>query len=163
MNAVDTRKVATRRQVRFATLDDVAQDVDNIVTAYHQDNLTTLGNWTPGQTLAHLAAWIEYGYVGYPLRSPPWFVRIILRRMLRRYLDRGMPSGVRIPGQPSGTVGQDEMPVDDAAARLKTALRRLKNNEACTYDSPAFGPMTHTDRIRLNLRHAELHLSFLSY
>jgi hypothetical protein len=29
--------------------------------------------------------------------------------------------------------------------------------------SPAFGPMNHEDRTQFNLRHAELHLSFLQF
>ncbi len=37
---------------------------------------------------------------------------------------------------------------------------RLKNGEPCTHDSPAFGALSHEDRIRLNLRHAELHLGY---
>lgn len=51
----------------------------------------------------------------------------------------------------------------DAAERLLVALRRLEQRQQADYDSPAFGPMSHEDRVRLNLRHAELHLGYLSY
>ena len=151
-----------RRKLRFETIESVLADVDAVVAAAHAGQLQVLGNWTPGQVLAHLAAWIEYGYEGYPLKAPPWILRVLLRFMLPGMLKKGMRPGVKIPGVSGGTVGQDDQPIDQAAARLKQAFGRLKNGEKCSYNSPAFGAMSHEDRIRLNLRHAELHLSFLS-
>jgi hypothetical protein len=111
--------------------------------------------------MAHLAAWIEYGYDGYPVKSPPWFIRYILRLRLKQMLESGMPRGVKIPGIPGGTVGAEDMPFDQGIARFKKALQRLEAREEAPYDSPAFGKMSHDDRIRLNLRHAELHLGYL--
>lgn len=154
-------KVTGRRDLQFESIHDVLQDIDRIVSAHRAGTLKALGNWTPGQILAHLAAWIEYGYEGYPVKAPPWMVRFILKRMLGRFLKRGIPRGVRIPGIPQGTVGQDDMPLEEAAKRLRGAFERLSNDKSCMYASPAFGPMSHEDRIRLNLRHAELHLGFL--
>jgi len=46
-------------------------------------------------------------------------------------------------------------------ARVPWVLRLLESDELARYDSPAFGPMSHQERVALNLRHAELHLSFL--
>ena len=112
---------------------------------------------------AHVAAWIEYGYEGYPIRQPPWFIRWILRWQLKKYLRDGMPKGVRIPGVEKGTFGMDEMQTLEAAERLKVSFQRLQSGEAAKFHSPAFGEMSHEDRIRLNLRHAELHLGFLNY
>ncbi len=80
-----------------------------------------------------------------------------------RLLKNGMKPGARIPGLSAGTVGQDDQPLDQAADRLKKAFLRLQNGEQAKYDSPGFGAMSHEDRIKLNLRHAELHLSFLKY
>ena len=57
----------------------------------------------------------------------------------------------------------DEMETIAAADRLKSAFERLQSGEPAKYDSPAFGKMSHEDRIELNLRHAELHLGFLVY
>jgi hypothetical protein len=62
-----------------------------------------------------------------------------------------------------GTTGIDDMESQAAAQRLLAALTRLKSPELAPHASPAFGPMSHEDRIRLNLRHAELHLGHLSY
>ena len=49
--------------------------------------------------------------------------------------------------------------VDEALARLRTALERLKS-EAPQAPNVIFGPLTHNEWIALNLRHAELHLGF---
>jgi hypothetical protein len=86
---------------------------------------------------------------------------MILRMMVPSILNKGMPAGKKIPGISAGTIGQDDQSLDQAAARLRAAFLRLRNGEQCSYHSPAFGPMSHEDRIRLNLRHSELHLSFL--
>jgi hypothetical protein len=122
-----------------------------------------VGTWTPGQILGHLAAWIEYGYEGYPMNPPPWFIRLFLRWQVKKYLQRGMPSGVRIPKVEAGTYGTEAMPTQEGAERLRSALVLLQRGEPTKYHSPAFGPMSHEDRIELNLRHAELHLSFLQF
>ena len=70
---------------------------------------------------------------------------------------------MRIPKVAAGTFGVDVMPLAEGAARLRKAVARLQAGEPARYDSPAFGPMNHEERIQLNLRHAELHLSFLRW
>ncbi len=159
---MDTRSVDHRR-LRFESIGDVLAEIDRIAQADDEGRLQTTGNWTPGQIMAHIAAWIEYGYEGYPIGPPPWFVRWIIRWQLKKYLRDGMPAGVRIPKVENGTFGMDDMPTREAADRLKKAFRRLESGEPAKFHSPAFGEMNHDDRIRLNFRHAELHLGFLDY
>ena len=159
----NTRTVREFRRLRFASVEDCAAEVERIVDADLAGRLRVTGNWTPGQILAHVAAWIEYGYNGFPIARPPFFIRWFLRLRLRKMLEQGMPRGVRIPGVKQGTTGMDEMETAAAADRLQQALERLNSGEAAKYDSPAFGAMSHDDRIRLNLRHAELHLGYLAY
>jgi hypothetical protein len=160
---VETGKIKNHRSLRFESVEDALAEIDRIQSADGRGALKTVGNWTPGQILSHVAAWIEYGYDGYPLKPPPFFIRWILKWQVKKYLRDGMPKGVRIPGVPEGTYGADDIPTPAAAARLRQAFLRLKNGEPARFDSPAFGRMSHDDRIRLNLRHAELHLGFLSY
>jgi len=151
------------RRLRFESLDDCAAEVRRVIEADREGRLRAVGSWTPGQVLAHVAAWIEYAYVGFPIQPPPFFVRWFLRWRLKSMLERGMPRGVRIPGVPGGTAGADDMPTAQAAERLLAALARLGSAEPAPFDSPAFGPLSPADRIRLNLRHAELHLGHLVY
>ena len=152
-----------RRKLHFDNLNQLMSELDRIEQADQASRIKLVGNWTLGQILSHIAAWIEYGYVGYPVKPPPFFIRWILKFMLGKYLKSGMPTGIKIPGTKEGTFGQDDVPVAQALERLRINIERLKAREPAKFDSPAFGPMSHDDRIALNLRHAELHLSFVSY
>lgn len=150
-----------RRKLTFKSLDELLIDLQRLEDAERAGKLRATGHWTPGEILSHLAAWVEYGYEGYPLGKPPFFLRWILKRMLPGMLRNGMRPGVRIPGAKAGTYGQEKVSTSEGFRRYRVALARLKQNEPCPFDSPAFGPMSMEDRVRLNLRHAELHLSFL--
>ena len=154
---------AERRKLWFDSIDDVFSELERIENADANGRLAATGAWTPGQILSHLAAWIDYAYDGFPMKPAPWPIRVLLRWQLKKYLRQGMPSGVRIPKVPEGTFGAKDLPLDEAAARFRAALKRLKSDEPAGYDSPAFGALSHEQRIQLNLRHAELHLSFLRY
>jgi hypothetical protein len=155
-------KPVPRRALSLATIEDAIAELGRIEAAEHRGSLRATGNWTPGQIMAHLAAWIEYGWEGYPMKSPPWVIRWAMKLILRRILRVGMTSGVRIPGVAGGTTGADAMETLAGIERLRSALRRLAAAEPVRFESPAFGPITQADRVRLQLRHAELHLSFLS-
>ena len=159
---IETSTPSERRHLSFATAEDVLNDIDKILAAELGGRLRTIGTWTPGQIMAHVAAWIDYGYIGYPVKAPPFFIRWILRLKLKQILAKGMPAGIRIPGVKDGTIGQDPMTSAEAATRLKRSFLRLANGEQCPFESPGFGAMSHEQRIKLNLRHAELHLSFIN-
>lgn len=157
---VNTGKVQDRRTLRFESIDAVLADVDKIVASEKAGRLRRVGNWTAGQTFNHVATWINFGYDGYPMRVP-WFIRMIIKMKLKTFLSKGMDAGVKIPGSPGGTYATEPLSVDEGAKKLKQTLARLKNGEPAKFDSPAFGKMPEEMRVRLNLRHAELHLSFL--
>lgn len=163
MAAFVSSKPVARRTVRLADLDAYRAEVDRVMAAEQSGKLQAVGNWTAGQVLAHLAAWIEYAYVGFPISPPPWPIRFILKTFIKKkYLRDGMSAGVKIPGVPDGTVGQDQMATLEAAERLKRAIVRMRS-EPPRYPSPAFGNLSQDEFVRINLRHAELHLGFLTY
>ena len=89
----------------------------------------------------------------------PFTLRMILRLIRNRFVAKGMPAGVRIRNIPGGTLGLDELPADEALARYRAAMERLRRSPP-TMPNPILGPLTHEQWIQLNLRHAELHLSF---
>jgi hypothetical protein len=161
LTMINTRK-AIRRPLRFESVDDLLAELDRIETANLAGTIRATGNWTVGQILAHLAAWVEYGWDGYPIKAPPLAIRWVLKWMLPGMLRDGMKVGVKIPGVAAGTTAADPMETSEAIERYRTALGRLARGEPVRYDSPAFGPMSDADRTRLQLRHAELHLGFLS-
>lgn len=158
--AADTTKTPGRRSLRFRTINDVLADMDRIVAAEEAGTLRQSGNWTAGQAFGHIAAWMNYAYDGYPFKVP-WFIRLILRIRVRKYLRDGLPTGVRIPKVKGGTYATQALSTEEGAAQLRRALARLAGDEPATYDNPAFGKASDEDRIALNLRHAELHLGFL--
>jgi hypothetical protein len=157
---VDTAKAAGRRMLRFESIDQVMADVDRLVEAERAGRLQRLGNWTLGQTLGHLATWVEYGYIGCPLKVP-FFIRWILRLRKQTFLYGPMKAGVKIPGVAGGTLATQPVPLEEAFEHLRRMMERLKS-EAPTAPSPIFGKLTHEEGIAINLRHAELHLGFLS-
>lgn len=151
-----------RRSLRFNSIDEVAADLAAIAAADRAGTLRAVGNWTPGQVLSHVANWINYAYDGFPLKPAPWPIRMILRLRLKSMLAGRMPAGARIPGVEGGTAGADRVTAEEGIRRLQRALQRLASNEPAPHDSPGFGKLTDEQRVLLNLRHAELHLSFLS-
>jgi hypothetical protein len=66
---------------------------------------------------------------------------------------------MRIGRIPDGTVGLDVLSTDEGLSRFRTAMQRLRDTPP-TMNNPVFGPLTHDQWVQLNLRHAELHLSF---
>lgn len=162
MGTIDTGKGEGRRTPRFENFAEVLRDLDALHAGIAAGTLRTVGNWSAAQVFNHLAAFMEYPFNGYPpeIASPAWFVRFVMKFMRRKMCFGQMPSGVKIPRVKGGTVGFDDSPVDAAEARLRAAIDRL-DREAPTRPSPLFGPMSHEEWKGLNLRHCELHLSFL--
>jgi hypothetical protein len=158
---INTR-TAERRPLRFDTLGDLLREVDRIVAAERAGQLRRTGNWTTGQTFGHLAAWMEYPYVGFPPEAhPPWLVRVILKMFRERLLRKTMSPGMKLGRIPGGTLGVEVMSAEAGEKRLRDAIARLQRREPAVHHSPALGAMTDDERIALNLRHAELHLGFL--
>jgi hypothetical protein len=155
---VDTRAIPNRRPLRFSSIDDALADVAHLVEADRHGRLKSLGNWTLGQTLGHLATWADFSYTGPPIK-PPWFIKLLLRFRKKRFLYGAMPAGVHIPKVEGGTFGTEPLSTDEGLARFRRAYERLKS-EAPAKPHLLFGPLKHEEWIAGNLRHAELHLSF---
>jgi hypothetical protein len=153
-------KAVERRSLRFASLDEAVADVDRLLAAEVAMKLRHTGNWELGQALGHVATWAEFPFVGYPPEvRAPLPVRMILRTMRGTILNKGMMTGVKIGKIPGGTLGLEKIDCGTGADRFRAAFGRLKS-QCPTTVNPVFGLLTHDQWIQLNLRHAELHLSF---
>ncbi len=161
MEMVSTRKASGRRVLRFASLDDLLADVDRLAAADRDGSVRRLGNWTVGQSLGHIAAWMDYGFDGYPM-AVPWFIRILGRIIKKRAVLAPMRAGFRLPKTVDGTHATEIISVDEGLRRLAAAAQRLKA-QSPTMPNPVFGSLSHQQWIDLNLRHAELHLSFFAF
>src|SRR5882757_9833393 len=104
--SIDTGKQADRRKLRFETLPEMRRDLDALDAAHKSGRIRRTGNWTEGEIFTHLAAFINYGYDGYPREvSPPWLLAVLFIRPRRaKYLNVGFPAGVKIPGTKKGTI-----------------------------------------------------------
>jgi hypothetical protein len=150
-----------RRPLRFESIDQAIAEAEQLVAAEREGRLTSVGNWNLGQILGHLATWANFAFDGYPREvHAPFFVRCIVRMFRGQILRKGMMAGVRIGKVPGGTLGIEEFEAQEGLERFVAAMNRLKASSP-TAKNPVFGKMTHEQWIALNLRHAELHMSFL--
>jgi hypothetical protein len=157
---IDTKHVTDVRTLKFASSDDVLADATRLVEAERAGTLRRTGNWTLGQTFAHVAAFMDFPYDGYPPNlRPPWFVKALGPLLKRRFLYGRLPRGVKIPKVPGGTVGADNVPSDEGFARLKRSWARL-DAAPPNVPNPVFGKLTHEEWKTLHCRHAELHFGF---
>ncbi|HEX4796274.1 MAG TPA: DUF1569 domain-containing protein [Humisphaera sp.] len=149
-----------RRKLRFETVAELLADVDRLEEAQETGRIRPLGNWDFGKTLNHLATWAEFAFAPCPI-SAPFFVRWFFRLQKRKLLSAPMKSGAKIPHVPGGTLGIESADWEQALPRYRRAMERLAA-EAPTQPSVIFGKISQRECIDLNLRHAELHLSFLA-
>lgn len=156
---IDTSQVKDRRPVRFETIEQAIADAQAISVAANDGRLRRLGNWSAGQAFGHVAAWINFAYDGYPGAPSPEFAAAARARR-DDVLQKGMVQGVRFGAvAPDGTWGTDDMLLADGLNRLRNAWARLRRSPP-DVEHPFFGDLSHSDWIRLNLRHAELHQGF---
>ncbi|MFM9958230.1 MAG: DUF1569 domain-containing protein [Phycisphaerales bacterium] len=153
-------KKSKHRMMRLRSLADLEREVDRLAALERAGRLMYTGNWTLGQTLGHLAAWIDFFYTGFPMPKPPALMRLVMPLFKGRFLNGTMPKGMRIPKVSGGTLGTEALTTEQGLVKFKGALGRLKGGDVPRYPSPVLGPMTLDEVTRLTLRHAELHLGF---
>ncbi|HEX8521375.1 MAG TPA: DUF1569 domain-containing protein [Tepidisphaeraceae bacterium] len=149
-----------RRELKFTRIDEAIAEAERLAAAERAGQLEQHGNWTLGQTLGHLGTWTNFAFDGYPeFLKAPAPMRWLFRLFRNVILTRGFTAGIKIRGVPEGTVGIEKLPTDEGFEHFRAAMTRLKSSEP-TLINPMFGKLSHDQWIQLNLRHAELHLSF---
>jgi hypothetical protein len=148
-----------RRPIRFETIDQALAEGRRIAQLEADGAASYAGNWTCGQILNHLGAWAEFAYTPSPLKVP-WLLKLFVKPLRSRLLNKGLPAGGRVPKVPGGTLETERVSAAEGLARFEKAFARLKTDPP-TQPSPLFGTMTHDEYIKLHLRHAELHMSFV--
>ncbi|HVL10934.1 MAG TPA: DUF1569 domain-containing protein [Gemmata sp.] len=149
-----------RRKLTFATPDEVAADAENLLARGYD----RAGNWDLAQVAGHVAEWMRFPLDGFPkmpllLRPVAWVVRTTAgRKMRERVLANGFDAGGRTMPE---TVPPPGGEAAVAVARLKEVVARWKTHAGDVHPSPLFGAMTRDEALRLQLRHAAHHLSFL--
>ncbi|MBI2825265.1 MAG: DUF1569 domain-containing protein [Planctomycetia bacterium] len=155
--AVDTRKVAGRRKVRYRSFDELVADAEALAAT----EVISLGNWTLGQTLKHLGRGMEGSIEGRPFKVS-WKLRLLGRLFLKRRLVYGpFPPGFQLPSTAAARlVPPDTTTPAEGLAALRHGIARLKA-ETKRVAHPVAGPLTVEEWNHFHLSHAAMHMSFL--
>lgn len=150
---INTKKVQGRRLVRYASMDDFIGDVKRLT----EIPVRTLGNWSQGQIYRHLARSLDGSIDGIDMKVPApmrWIMTLLFKK---KFLEVAIPPGFPAP---EGPMRPDETSVADGLAALENAVARQKN-EASRVPHPGFGNIGRDGWDKFNLRHAEMHMSFI--
>jgi hypothetical protein len=155
--AINTAKVTDRRQLHFATLDDILADVNQLADA---KDIRALGNWSPGQIFQHLATIMNKSIDGFDHHLPR-SMRVLVRLFFkRRFLRNPMPPGFKLNKKTAAEI------IPPSPIETHVGLRSIRDAILQTETKRAprafMGPMSQGDWLKLHCRHSELHLSFLT-
>jgi hypothetical protein len=153
---VDTTKVQGRRELHFNSVEDIRADVERLT----QGDVRTLGNWSAGQILKHLAIVMDSSIDG-PAFRLPWYMRLIGRLMRKRLLNRPMSAGFQLPAYAAKVLVPPPTSFEEGLTAFRNAIHR-QQSEPGRKPSPFLGELTPEAWLRLHCRHAELHLGFLT-
>lgn len=153
--------MATRRELRFDTLDDVVRDAEALLAKGYDK----VGNWSLAQCCGHLANWFRYQLDGFPpaplvLRPVFWLVRNTVGPGMGRKMLAG---GKMKPGMPTIPQSVVQPGADDAVgvAELRETIRRWQGYNGPLHSSPLFGGNNKDNWLKGHLIHCAHHLSFL--
>ena len=153
---VDTSQVKDRREVRYESYQDLLAEAEQLLAG----DVRTLGNWSLGQVLKHLAETMHASIDGAPYRAGllrratgPWLLR-------DKFLNRGMSPGFRLPRSAGESLVPGPTSGEEGLAALRRAIYRLRAETDRTAH-PLIGRLSAEEWDRCHLRHAELHMSFL--
>jgi hypothetical protein len=148
---------STRRRVRYASLDEVVADAERAVRA----NSATTGKWSLGQILEHLAIANEKMIDGFGF-STPWPVRTVGRLVFKkRVLEKGLTPGFNLRPKAAAILVPGETDAAEGLDHLRKSTARLKS-EQNRAPHPFLGTMTRDECDKTCLRHAELHMGFVT-
>lgn len=154
--SIDTRTASGRRQVRYLAMDELLKDAEQMAAC----DSRTVGNWTLGQILSHIAIAINMGTEQAPMMFPAP-VRFLARLLMKKRVTEGpLKAGFQVPKRFASRILPPPTSVAEGLDALRSAIARWQAIPArCIH--PIFGPLTAQEWEMLELRHAELHMSFV--
>ena len=150
---INTGKVSSRRSVRYRNYDDLLADVESLAGK----PIRTLGNWTQPQIYKHLAMSLDscIDGAGFALPAPMRWIMSLL--MKKKFVHGVLPSGYKAP---ASFVPSEQTGLEEALGELRRAIQRVKSDKTRAIH-PAFGTISADEWDQFNLRHSEMHMSFL--
>lgn len=153
---IDTKQVQGCCKRRFASLDEVLDEC----RALSDRPTRQLGNWTLGQICQHLGTSMQLCTTSESLFPVPLYLRILGPLVRGRILKHGLPRGFQVPPQGAALL-PPPVSVDEGLATLVAGIEAL-NSTTRRVRHPVFGAMNVDQWNRFHLRHAEMHLSFIT-
>jgi Protein of unknown function (DUF1569) len=152
---VATAKVAGRRKLDFASLQEVLADADRLSSG----PITMLGNWSAGQIFRHLATAYNGSIDGFTMTFP-WYFRLMATVFKKKLVAMPMPPGFNLPGAGAKEMAPAPASTEEGLAELHSAVARLENDSRRARH-PMLGDLTKEQWNQVHLNHANLHMSFL--
>ena len=153
---INTAKVTGRRTLRFESFDAVLADAERLVNG----PCHSVGNWTVGQNLDHLSRTVRISFDG-PHILAPWFARVFVAPFLKKnFITKSMGAGFQFTKEMAAFRPDDNATAAASLDELRQQYGRL-SRATPTEPHPFFGKLAHDEWVGMQLRHAELHLSFL--
>jgi hypothetical protein len=143
------------RKLDFRSFADVTAELNRLL-AY---GYTKHGNWTLGQTCAHLAIFIEGSLEGFKGPRVPWYTRMLAPLFVRWTLKhRRMPAWASTPKECEPPPAVDDQ---KDVRRLKALLQRFERHAGPLHPSPFGGNASREVWTEMHLIHCAQHLGFL--
>ena len=121
---------------------------------------TTVGKWSFGQILTHLAQAMQCSFDGFGFKAP-WFARTLIAPFVKNsFFTKPLPAGFQLPATATALLPSADSSVEDGLIALREAIDRYQT-ELPTAPHPFLGKLTREEYVCLSLRHAELHMSFV--
>ena len=150
---VNTKTVEGRRAVRYESYADLLEDAERVAA----NDARTIGNWSKGQIFEHLARALNASIDGQDFVLPAPMRVVMTVFMKRRFLNRGIMPGIK---GPEAMMPGDILTVEGLDALRKAIGRQETEQQRASH--PVFGKRLSNDEWeKFNLRHAELHMSFI--
>ena len=142
-----------RRKLAFASLTEVMPDVELLLAGH-----TTVGKWSLGQILNHLALTVRLPMEGVPEKFS-WPMRRLIGPIARRLSFRlgWIPAGVRVH---KVYLPPSEGDTEREAEALRTAIRRFGGFAGWLDEHPLLGYFSKAQWERFHCIHCAHHLSF---
>ncbi len=151
---VDTKQITGRRTLHFSSLAEVLSDCEHLAAV----PVTSLGNWSLGQCLLHLAEAVKMPLDGAPFQ-PPWWLKLIGPLLKRRFVWKPMSAGFQLPRSAAKLLPGDGTSTAEGLAALRQAIDRFQR-EPQRHPHGFLGKLSNEEWEQTQCRHAELHLSF---
>lgn len=147
--------MSARRTVRYATLSEVAQDAEHLLSNHH-----TVGHWSFGQICQHLAKTMNAMIDGFGFKAPWWARWFIAPFVKNSLLIKPMKPGFKLPKAGAALLPDESITAEEGLRQLKAAIQRL-SQETPSAPHPFLGKLASEEIVQLQLRHCELHMSFI--